>query len=249
MKNRNKNSFFWPSWILIGVVLSGFTQGQGWSPASKEELKNCMASIDRKMKSMDHYQVSITHLSYEDHSSEIVHDRSVGFYRRDRKRYHSSMMGVNTIQNEYLRVVIDSTNKIISIGDPDASLEQQPSPELRDLAFDRCSSILKSEQKSNGKAFKMNFPDSYSLSSCQIAEDENSLLSEIVILYNRKVKNLQHKEVRPKLKIIFSNWKISGEFSENEFSESRYVVKNGSKYQLTGAYVHYKLLDQRFNIK
>jgi hypothetical protein len=221
---------------------------ESWSPATREELKASLEGMDKKMNAMDHYQVNITHLSYEDHASDLVHEKASGYYRRDKKCYHSLVLGIQSIQNENLRLVVDTVARRIIIGNPDASLERQSSPELRDLAFDRCKSISKSDDK-NIRSYRMVFPDDYSLSSCTISSDSQYRLQEILILYNRKVKNTEHKEVKPKMKIIFSEWNESLRFQPGEFSEAPYLIKDGNKYRLTNTYKAYKLIDQRLNIK
>jgi len=219
-----------------------------WTPSTKAELQSSLEKLDKKMRGLANYEVNVTHLSFEDNTSDIVHDKATGFYRRDQKRYHSLMMGVETIQNENIKVVIDTAKKIIAVVNPDATLEHQGSPELRSIILDRTTSIMKSQQ-SQSIAFKIDFSENYSMTSCQLAMFDNSLIKEIVMCYSKKVKNHQGKEVHPKLKIQFTGWKEDVKFPAQEFSDAKYVVKEGKQYHLTSAYKNYKLQDQRFNIK
>lgn len=158
------------------------------------------------------------------------------------------MLGIETIQNENVRLEIDSVKKLILVANPDASLERQPSTELKDSVIAKAISVKKMEL-SKELDYELDFPETFPVSFCRVVTGENGFLKEVVMSYNKKVKNQQKKEVQPKIKIAFSDWKPNKNFAAEEFSESRYVKKTGTKYELAAAYKHYKLLDQRYSVK
>ncbi|HXC03848.1 MAG TPA: hypothetical protein VNZ86_03800 [Bacteroidia bacterium] len=220
-------------------------QGMLWKEITKEELKTGVKKIDQKMKDLTNYEVRITHYSYEDRTSEVIHDKSKGYYKRDQKKYHSMMLGVETIQNENIRLEIDSVKKLILVANPDASLQRQPSTELKDSMITKSIAVKKMELPKE-LSYEIDFAENFPVAYCRISTWESGYLKDVILAYTRKVKSVQNKEVQPKVKISFSDWKANKIFSADEFSESRYVKKAGKAYELTPAYKNYKLLDQRY---
>jgi hypothetical protein len=76
-----------------------------------------------------------------------------------------------------------------------------------------------------------------------IAQD-NKLLS-VDIFYNKEVKSLDGKMVKPRLSMVFQNYSTGISPAKDEISESRYFTINHNQLILKEAYKNYRLLDQR----
>jgi hypothetical protein len=118
--------------ILICLVLisMSFTFGENLvgvysqdnKPSTSDKAKslilNKLKSINEYYETNQNYQADVRHMLYSSASGSVIDDSYSGFYKISYGMEHSHLLGIETIQNEILRVSIDTANKIISISDP-----------------------------------------------------------------------------------------------------------------------------------
>jgi hypothetical protein len=107
--------------FAFGENLVGTYSQNNKTPATdktKSLILNKLKSLNEYYETNQNYQADVRHLLYASAFGSVIDDSFSGFYKTSNGMEHSYLLGIETIQNEILRVSIDTVNKIISILDP-----------------------------------------------------------------------------------------------------------------------------------
>lgn len=215
---------------------------------SKEDMGKVFGKTNTWFRTTPVYSLAVTHASYEDYTTKTAVEKSSGYFKKEKNNYHSFLIGIHTIQNSQYKIVIDTTQKIIMVSNPD---------QLTWLAYTQedYQAMLK-----NATATRMNKTGRYTFYRVELPEynpvgayeflvDEKGLMREISWYYNREVKKDENDDasrVKPRMGISFSDYKEDISFNyADTFSEALYFEKKNNKLVLTEKYAAFKLLDQR----
>ncbi|MBL0048942.1 MAG: hypothetical protein IPP32_12695 [Bacteroidetes bacterium] len=224
-----------------------------WVNISKDEMAQILVRISNWYKN-DAYSISIAHNSYNDFSSLSPFEKSFGYVKKNKTNFHSFLLGVHSIQNENVKLVIDSASKQMTLAFADKQLESVFTAEDYILTLNYCTSILQRNLESE-KIYRLEFDEKNMVGAYEFKLNKQGLLKSIVIYYNHEIlkdeSTRKEMEVRPRLEIIFSNYKLNPPFDYKEdFDEKKYISYGSkNKLMLNQAYKYYKLSDQRLLIK
>ncbi len=216
-----------------------------WSVIDKSVLVSDLVALNKYMLHMTTCQLNVTESSFEDYSSSIYHDRSEGYFKRDKYEYSSYILGVYTIQDNTCRIVIDSAKKTIMVADPTKSIDPSFSAMDTKSLFKMCThaEIAKSEKYTY---YRLEFSEGYAFTSYEMTI-KDSLPVKVVLYYSKKIKRTGSNEsTRPRVEIDLDNWTTSVSDKKNAFDTDNYVSKKGDQYFLKPRYAgKFKLSDVR----
>lgn len=230
--------------ILILFTCAAFRVSV-WVPIDKETLSKKLEEVNAQFKNMQSYSLNVTHASFEDYTTVIPYERMQGYFKKDKQRYHSFLLGIHTIQNTECKVVIDSARSTISVSDPSSAFENTLTSNDYSTLLKLCSGLKKAEE---GKQmlYRLEFPKENTVGMYEFNIGQGSLLNRMAIYYNKEIKRENGTVTKPRMEIKFSEWKTAPVFSGDDFNQAKYVIKKGNTYVLSASYAGtYKLLDQR----
>ncbi len=211
-----------------------------------------MAKIFEKMnawfRNTSSYSLTITHASYENYTTEVPVEKSVGYFKKEKESYHSFLIGIHTIQNDKYKFVIDTSEKIMLVANPDQLVWTGYTPDDYNVLLQNCISIQMSSVGTD-KLYRINLPANSAIAKYEFWVNADGLPKEIIWYYNQEIQkdeNDEKSKVKPRVSIRFSDYKTTNSFSyKNEFSEDDYFVNQNSVLKPVGKYKSFKLNDQR----
>ena len=216
-----------------------------WEVIDRKTMAQKLDEMNKQFKSMQAYSLVLTHASFEDYTTNVPHEKSSGYFRKEKNNYHSYLLGIHTIQNSVCKMVVDSMHKTIVVADPDHAFENSLTQGDYAALLNICTSIKKT---GIGKDiyYRLEFTKENPLNAYEFAFDSKGFLSKIILSYNRELKRKNNTLTKPRMEITFTDWKKNSNYTKQEFDESKYVFKEGNQYFLKQPYADkYKLLDQR----
>lgn len=221
---------------------------QTWNDMSKEDMSIVFENMNKWFKNTPSYSLTVTHASYKDYKTTVPAEKSVGYFKKDKKSFHSFLLGIHTIQNEKYKIVVDTAQKIIMLGSPELLISNSYTMEDYAFILKSCKSI-KMATYTNDKLYRIEFSANTVISSYEFLIGQDGLLKQIVWYYNQAVRNEDEENSiasKPRLCISFSDYKKNSVFNYKEdFDEKKYVTLKDSKFVLTEKYRKYKINDIR----
>lgn len=247
MVYKLKNIFFLLSFL---VALSTFAQSSSAKPVNRAEMTEVFKKINNWLINTPVYSLTVTHTSYEDYQTIVPADKTVGYFIKNNYNYHSFLMGIHTIQNNNYKLVIDTSEQIIIVANPDKLIWRNYSVSEYDSILKICTS-LKVTDKGNDKLYRIELSKNSSIGAYEFLITNDFQIKEIVWYYNSEITKDSEDEnspkSKPRLSIQFSNYKTSLQNVTSEFDEKKYFLKNSDgKLVVSSTYKNYKLLDQRY---
>lgn len=243
--------------ITIIFALVGFktiTKIDAWEVSSKEELISVYQKSMEWFSKNTNYKVDVKYSSFSDHTIATPYDKSEGFYIRSNNNFHSMVLGVKTIQNERMRLVIDASSQIIIINNS-AKNAQTPfdSRGFSELA-EQLKAIKKQKNNIGEIIYRMEFKPNGLYKAYEFKINESGLLTGVRYYYAKEMKEDEEDENSlkgtPRVEIDYSSYQTNVSLNyEKEFSEKKYFKEEGKKITLNSEYKTFELKDYRFTEK
>jgi hypothetical protein len=243
--------------LITGLIMVVFTVSQdvcaadNWQKSTKEELMSAYNNAIAWFSKTVNYQVDIQYASYSNYFSAVPYDRSDGVYKKSNTNFYSAVLGVNITQNEKMRIVVDTAEKMIILNNK-TQIDQPVDSKAFSGLLDNAGTIKKQTLASGEKAYRIEFKNG-TFSAYEFRVDAAGLIAEVKYFYaaemedgddNKKVKG------KPRIEIRFSNYRTDQKFIyEKEFSEKKYFKTEGAKMVLADNYKNFELKDYRFSEK
>jgi hypothetical protein len=89
-----------------------------WEPSSGKELRRSKALCDSLYTALWGFRQDLTVSSYRSKTDVQAHDIERAMVRKEGMRFRSEIGGVVTIQDEYIRIMVDKQAKVVMMADP-----------------------------------------------------------------------------------------------------------------------------------
>lgn len=234
---------------LAIITAFAFTrQGSGyWKEISKDELVKALKEVDNQYRSLETYSLTVTHASYKDYTASVPADKATGYFIKDKNNYHSFLLGIHTIQNSRIKVVADTSSKVIILANPDKVMSNAFSQADLEAGLKACR-LVKVIELNKEKTYRMEFAENYPFTAYEMKLSKDGLVKELVMFYNRSVQtdpdDKNSPKVKPRVVISFSGFNKDA-VAKSEFDETRYVAIAAGQVKLAEKYRTFKVLDQR----
>ncbi|MBK8705986.1 MAG: hypothetical protein IPN33_22145 [Saprospiraceae bacterium] len=247
MNKKNTTCF---CFCLFAILLQG--QVAAWEDISKDNMAKVFEQMSNWFKNTTNYTVTVTHASYENHSTTVPFEKSTGYFKKEKENYHSFLLGIHTLQNLNYRIVLDTVNKVMMVANVNKSIWSTYTIEDYKYILKTCAGIQKTNSNLD-KRYRITYPEGYPLERYEFLMANDGSLKEVVMYYSKKVAKDPNDEnsekVKPRLSITFSTYKkVQPGASGNEFDEKKYFVQKGNKLFPTKKYQDFTLSDQRLSL-
>lgn len=215
---------------------------------SRYEFYDVISKINKAYEENTSFSVDVLHSSFKNHISTIPEDQINGYICRNAKFFKSKIMGVLTIINPQIKVVIDSVSKVMILSNPEiiSGMILSKNDILDNLNVCKSIEVLSTE---NLSIYRMSFDDSFPYKYIDLEIDRNFLIYKIGMFYNSDViDNTVPDNVissKPRVEIHCSNYVNKKYFPETYFDISDYIVFSNNKPILTTKYSKFKIIDLR----
>ncbi|MEO5645216.1 MAG: hypothetical protein ABIS12_17980 [Bacteroidia bacterium] len=239
--------------LFITFSLAPLLLGFGtiaWTTITQAEYTVAMDKMNEFYTVNDHYSVRISYSSFRGHESEVPYETSNGIYICDKNKYYSQLLGTRTIQNEKIKIVIDSLHKSITVANPE---ENESGNEMKKINYENSKQYItayKTAPIANGKLYRIECNPTPSYSAYVLDLSNDGFLRELIVYYKNEYPidptNATSAKAKAKLKISYSGFDSKTAFDPARvFSTAKYITETSGKLTLTKAYSSYRLFDNR----
>lgn len=250
---KNYLFIFLTSFGLMSFTFSKVKTDGLWEKASKEEFLSTSEKASSWFVKNTTFKVDVVYSSFKDHLSSNPHDVFHGYYKRQSNNFSSSAMGVISLQNEKMRISVDTINKLILLQNK-TELNQSP-VDMKGFSelLDRVKAINKLQYENGNISYKIEFKPNELYSAYEFTVNQKGMLVAMKYFYSKELKNEEDDKIikgKPRLEVTFSNYQTDVKFNyEKEFSEKVYLKEEDKKIVLNSSYQRYELKDYRFIVK
>jgi hypothetical protein len=219
-----------------------------WEPVSNDELVKVFNDCETQFNSSGSFQVNVSHESFKDHKTIQREDISKGYYLKDKNHYHSFLVGVHTIQNDKLKLSVDTSERIILVMLPEKT--EGFMNENKSLMIAQNIQSSSKMRKGGETLYKVVFKPNAGLEFYELAVDEKKVVKKLTLYYSTAIPqnpdDVNSPKSKPRVEITFSGFIINPTVNYAEsFSENKYLKKAGESYEGTGIYADYEVNDLR----
>lgn len=248
--------------FLIIVQICVYTicthaQSTAWEMASKQEIVAAYHAACNWFINTPSYYFKLRYASYKDHVSKDKLESSEGYYKRVGKNYVTEAVGIKTTQNNNLKIVVDTSDKIITVMNPgNLSPTIASSEELDNLL--NSVKALKKARIGKSIRYRIEFNKNELYEAYEFVINTSGLMEGLTYYYCERVEkedveNGNEKAaitaMKPRLEITFFGFQIPAKHVESEFIERAIYFKEKGRIELTGIYKDYRLMDYRVQTK
>ena len=193
------------------------------------------------MYSQKEYAVAMEVYTYKGHYAVLPEDQSSGVIRKKNGVTEQSLNQIYSIQNEVMKVMVDSSENIVGITFPDSASFSFTTDDAFFNKYNRyVSNISLTDNKNGMQSLTINYREGLPYEKISI-KLTNSFAEEITFFYADKL-----SEEKPKLRVVLK--KIAAGVKLN-YSVGDIVYKSNDGYKLTEKFKNFKLIDFRYQNK
>jgi hypothetical protein len=229
------------SFLLLVPFLSGFSQSN-WQEITKSQALDSLQKIIHYYTNNTSYSITTHITSFEDYLTLTPFESSSGYFEKTDHCIHSFSMGIKTVQDSSLKIIIDSVQQILLIDQADPT----PSSNIEQLNFsiEHARKISYSVKKQE-TTFSFLFSDSLEISKVTFVIQPNGFISKYIIFYNLlSMSESGDVEIKkPRVEFLFNSNKLKKQTHICGFD--RYIRFEGSNIIAQAPYLSYQLIDNR----
>lgn len=231
--------------IILNIVLLTVGFRVQAESVSVDEMVEVISKMEQAYKKYDSYSMDIQHRSYVGDQTATPYETANGFYIKNKEFIESNILGVHTLQNTDLMLVV---NPDIQIGIL-YNAQKQEVVKAEDLRT-YLTGVASIEKTKVGGLYEYTFKygENSSIEYFKFRLDSQNFLRRVSYLYTRE--QSQEKEDgtilkgKPKVEIIYSNILTKG-VKNISGTMNQYLKSEGSSYKLIGKYANYEFSDNR----
>lgn len=229
------------------------SQNQVWEVSSPAEISNAYKKACSWFTSTSSYAFKLRYTSYSDAITTVKIESSEGYYRKAENNYITKVMGIKTIQNGKVKVVLDTVDKLVTIMDPGTLNPSIASSEQLETLLSNTKSQKKSRD-GRGVRYRIEFKKNSQLDAYEFLINKSGVLESVVFFYAEQIEKIDsenkteqlEKKIKPRLEINLFDFEVPLRYKDTDFSEKAILQKNQEKnFFLTEAYAGYRMLDYR----
>jgi len=243
--------------LYISVFITALSVAKptdNWNIITVDEMSKEIKKIEAFYKNTPAYSVSVTHASYKSYTATSSEDKMNGYFMKDAKNnYHSYVLGIHSVQNNKIKITVDSLNKSILINEPDKAFTKEVKVKEIEQMLKICTSVKKQNGTEISK-YRFEFGKGTQYAAYEIWVNMDSRLQKIILYFNAEFPsdpdNDKSVKTKPRAEIVFSNYKTGIKpVYKDHFDETKYIKLSGDKYIPTEKFKNYKVYDLRAKTK
>ncbi|MBI3518104.1 MAG: hypothetical protein HY062_01935 [Bacteroidetes bacterium] len=244
---------------ILFVFVSTISSAQvgTWEVATKSEVISSYQKTWTWFTNTQNYAFKLKYTSYKDYVSKEIIESSEGYYKRLGNKYKTEVVGIKTIQNEKVRIIIDTLDKIITVLNPGKLNPALTNAKDLEVMLDNVKA-LKKRKIGKSVCYRIDFIKNELYEAYEFTINDKGLLESLVYYYSEQIEEddgdgqylapLKTK-VKPRLEVLFTNYQAPITIAESEFQEKLIVLNDKEKINLLDKYKAFQLKDYRYQAK
>jgi hypothetical protein len=242
--------------LLVLIGITGFSMGyvNNVGPKSKtvlpavtndlEKAERILVDLNSYYLEHPNYGVTVTHALYSHYNAQTADETYTGYYRRNKLKEHSVLMGIETIQNEQTKVVIDTNSKLVMVYN---TIPMANNPGIEIISALKLCSSIRVNDKGAESTIELDFQDNqYPLSKMVIAIVDHRL-AVLEMWHNETVTDDNGEIIKPRTKVYYTNYQENKKFAGKEFDNGHIVEIKNQAVIPKQKYINYRIMDLRTN--
>ncbi len=218
--------------LLIGSLLAllPVSAQDDWQSTGMNEAFDALRKINEKMMLASSIEMTVEQKLIDLSANKEVYSGSGFFRRRDSLYIHSQVMGIETIQNQNYRLVIDTANHTLMVSNVSPLTPYSDIAQM-ELYFKSCPVKQVRKKTSSDGITTINIlfkkQEGYLAESMTFSYNSEMLLTEYRLVLG---KNASHPDAPGRSEVIvrYGNFKLNQNLSKKQFSCDHIVtIKNG----------------------
>jgi hypothetical protein len=237
---------FFTFFVLLAILTQGFITIAN-NQKDKEVLVK-LTELHQYYFKNPNYSVELKHVLFSSNNATDVIDESFnGYYKTNGKLEQSHLMGVFTIQNNDLRLVLDTQSKVITISDPVKIEPFNINGIQNSLKLCDSYSIFKTDSI---EQILMEFNPKKNPLNKLVISIKNNRITRLDMYHTETIENSKDEQILPHTRIEFTNYIEKYKIKATELNFNEFLKQKNNKISVADKYKNYKLHDLRnFNKK
>lgn len=230
--------------LIFSLFLTGFIDEIfANNPDSLKSVQEDLLKINDAYKNTTNFSLDISYKLYRDHKNSLLVQSEKGSVQKMGNRYHSNQLGqeilftgsvVVTVFHEHQIMKVEETNKFFP------SMEY--SAEFIKEILGYCEGIKPIAKNGNLKGYRFELED-YDYSSLEIFYDTTDYFLRKVVMYYETELDDEKGTYKPRLEVMYSSIQLNPVLKESDFSEKKFVIKEGERWVPSAAFKSYSISD------
>lgn len=246
------------SFIFLIIAFASFAQAKPvnatWETATKDETLKAIDKAVSWFAKTPMYEVKVTYSSFVNYTINTPTDKSEGYYKRNGNNFNSHIMGTHTIQNDRMKILVDTANQIIVINNKSNISDMPVDTSSVSKMLENVKSIKKQKNESGLIVFKIEFKPNSMYSFYEFSINEKGLFKYVKYYYSQELIEDEEDENsikgKPRIEIFYSSYNSNVKlFTEADFSEKLYFKEENKKIILNTNYKNFEVKDYRYAVK
>lgn len=246
--------------LLYFVCLCSFSawpQAGAWQTASSQEVAAAYSKAAAWFTATPSYFFKLKYTSFKNHHSNEQIESSEGYYKRVSNNYVTEAMGIKTLQNGHLKLIIDTIDRRITMMNPGKLNPGIDNTTELETLLAGAKTLKKATQAKNTR-YRIDFNKNEQYEAYEFVINDKGVMTGLTYYYSEQIekedgdgryKTPIDVKIKPRLEITFFDYQVPANYADAEFS-GRDVLTNGKgKPNLTASYKDYRLLDYRSQTK
>lgn len=216
-----------------------------------EKAKEEFAKVN-KTYALEKFTVQMVYKYYYEYNATSPGETQTGVYYKNGAESYSKIMGIETIRNHKMSLVIQNDEKIMVVSNP--VKDNGPMTIALDTLVQICESFNRTELPDNQIKYELKFKSGIAFEYTKMdvyIDKQNYYINKLVLYYSEQEMVLENpdetKTIHPKLEITYKGFNTNYASSPTLFSDTPYVVLvSQNKYKATPKYSGYQVYNQKF---
>jgi len=234
--------------VIIFIHLDCYSQDQ-WTNISPSQAYEVFKSANNWFNKNEVWSIKIKLETFAGHTSNEVQDNSISIVKKYKKNWYTSLMDLHTVQNEKIKLSIDSLEKIILISQADQASMIIPMDSLSMSMLESCRQIRMKKIESES-VYKLDFHPNqiYDAIEVTISKDQKFKNMKLFLSLAQPLNPDDEKspKAKPRLEMTFIEYKTNIPFNKKEFDVLSYIQLKDNSISLSPQYKNFVLKDTRF---
>ncbi|MBL4705798.1 MAG: hypothetical protein JKY54_14830, partial [Flavobacteriales bacterium] len=179
-----KIKYFWAFALLLTPMFA--VSQTAWQEVNRDEVVKVYSDIGKFYFEKEAYHIKFKYSSYKGHHSSVAHEQSNGELKRKGKLICVESLGVKTIQDEKIKVIVDKRAKMIGVYHPETVYYRAVNPEMDQKTLTYAEKFYKRES-GNKTEYKILFKPSSGMEKVLITVGQKYFLKEITTYYSAEL--------------------------------------------------------------
>jgi len=238
--------------------ISSYAQPSAWQASGKQEIIEEYKNACNWLMNTPSYFFRLKYTSYKDYVTKEYLESAEAYYKRVTNNYRTDALGIKTLQNSKIKIVVDTANNTVTVMSPSSVSLTISSAEELETMLNNTKALKKIKASKTTVCYRVDFNKNSLYEAYEFSVNDKGILERITFYYSEQNNNENEyaqqsnekskgSKMKPRLEILFFGYQVPALFSKSDFEDPQVLINAKGKISLTGSYKNYRLLDYRLH--